>query len=150
MVKHFKLGMFTEFFQLWDEHLSDIIKQEMTTQKLEFKLNVYFAIYPLLKNSSSGNQVCFPPPYTYTYTYTFLSQLIFQLKPKIKFSIQKRIVLSNTDNNPKLNFHLLVKYGSAEHGYDHHSIHAADLVLVPVAQFDAGAGNGQPQILPRD
>lgn len=57
MVKNFKLGMFMEFFQLWDEHLSDVIKQEMTTQKLEFKLNVYFAVYALLNNSGNGNQV---------------------------------------------------------------------------------------------
>ena len=46
-----------EFFQLWDEHLSDDIKQEVPTQKLEFKLNVYFAVYSLLRRSTPGNQV---------------------------------------------------------------------------------------------
>jgi len=57
----FTQGSFHEFFQLWDEHLSDPVKQDVTSQKLEFRLNVYFAVYPLLKGSALGNQVelCF-------------------------------------------------------------------------------------------
>ena len=48
-----------EFFQLWDEHLSDKIKQDISSQKLEFKLNVYFAVYPHLHRGTLGNQVSF-------------------------------------------------------------------------------------------
>lgn len=46
-----------EFFQLWDEHLSENIKQDTISQRLEFKLNVYFAVYALLQRSNLGNQV---------------------------------------------------------------------------------------------
>lgn len=57
MIQLFNQGSFMEFFQFWDEHLSEEIRQNMEAQKLEFKLNVYFAVYPLLQRSSLGNQV---------------------------------------------------------------------------------------------
>lgn len=56
MMRLFTQGSFHEFFQLWDEHFSDPVKQDVTSQKLEFRLNVYFAVYPLLKGSALGNQ----------------------------------------------------------------------------------------------
>ena len=59
----YQQGSFMEFFQLWDEHLSEEVKREVNSQKLEFKLNVFFAVYPLLhqKRGSSGvgNQVSY-------------------------------------------------------------------------------------------
>lgn len=58
MQRLFNQGAFMEFFQLWDEHLAEEIKQNTASQKLEFKLNVYFAVYPLLHRSNLGNQVC--------------------------------------------------------------------------------------------
>ncbi|XP_067941355.1 lisH domain-containing protein ARMC9-like isoform X2 [Watersipora subatra] len=56
MLRLFSQGAFMEFFQLWDEHLSSKIKEDVTSQKLEFKINVYFAVYPLLQRNSKGTQ----------------------------------------------------------------------------------------------
>lgn len=56
----YQQGSFMEFFQLWDEHLSEEVKREVSSQKLEFKLNVFFAVFSLLqqkRGGSFGNQV---------------------------------------------------------------------------------------------
>lgn len=48
MVTYFEAGQGTEFFQMWTEYLPENIRnQDTVAQKLEFYLNIYFAIYPI-------------------------------------------------------------------------------------------------------
>jgi hypothetical protein len=43
-----KTGKRTDFFHLWNQCISEKIRNEdAVSQKLEFYLNIYFAIYPL-------------------------------------------------------------------------------------------------------
>ena len=48
MLKLFDKGQGEDFFKLWHSNLSETIRNEdPVAQKLEFYLNIYFAIYPL-------------------------------------------------------------------------------------------------------
>lgn len=50
LVKQFQYGRFKEFFQLWIDSIpSKLRNDDAEARKLEFYLQIYFAIYPLLK-----------------------------------------------------------------------------------------------------
>ena len=51
MLQLFQNGHADEFFAVWDQFLpSKIRNEDAVAQKLEFYLNIYFAIYPLKHN----------------------------------------------------------------------------------------------------
>lgn len=45
--KSFKNGNYKSFWLLWKEHVSESLKNENDTQRLEFKLQLYYAVYPM-------------------------------------------------------------------------------------------------------
>jgi hypothetical protein len=50
MIQLFCHGERKEFFRRWLQNIpANIINDNADTQKLEFELNIYFAIYPLRK-----------------------------------------------------------------------------------------------------
>jgi hypothetical protein len=50
MIQLFCHGERKEFFRRWLQNIpANIINDNTETQKLEFELNIYFAIYPLRK-----------------------------------------------------------------------------------------------------
>ncbi|CAH1773074.1 unnamed protein product [Owenia fusiformis] len=54
LVQLFQYGERDKFFKLWDEHLSEELRNsDSTAQKLEFYLNIYFAIYPYKMGNST-------------------------------------------------------------------------------------------------
>ena len=51
MFNYFERGMFAEFFAMWEKHLPEKIRNsDSVAQKLEFYLNIFFAIYPITHN----------------------------------------------------------------------------------------------------
>merc|ERR1712193_560872 len=44
----FLVGNHKQFWVLWHEHIPEISRQENTIQRLEFKINLYFAVYPMI------------------------------------------------------------------------------------------------------
>ena len=55
MLRFFDKGKCSDFFKLWHANLSESIKNEdPVAQKLEFYLNIYFAIYPLKYGTEVG------------------------------------------------------------------------------------------------
>lgn len=53
MFKFFDSGMRSKFFHTWDSCISvDIREGDSWCQKLEFYLNLYFAVYPLKTDKS--------------------------------------------------------------------------------------------------
>ena len=53
MLQYFERGMFNEFFGMWEKHLPEKIRNsDSVAQKLEFYLNIFFAIYPITHNQA--------------------------------------------------------------------------------------------------
>jgi hypothetical protein len=59
MTQLFASGQRKEFFRRWLQNVpSSLLNEDIATQKLEFELNIHFAIYPLRnKNSRDVNSV---------------------------------------------------------------------------------------------
>ncbi len=56
MIQLFCHGQRKEFFRRWLQNIpSSFVNEDVAAQKLEFQLNIHFAIYPLRKG---GNNVC--------------------------------------------------------------------------------------------
>ena len=50
-MQQFAAGNRNEFFQIWNANIDENVRnQDAVAQKLEFYLNIYFAIYPLKYN----------------------------------------------------------------------------------------------------
>lgn len=51
LLEKFKSGNAVDFFAIWEKYLpAKIRNDDAVAQKLEFYLNIYFAIYPLKNN----------------------------------------------------------------------------------------------------
>ena len=54
----FKVGSRKEFFLLWDSNIPESVKSnDPVCKKLEFYLNIYFAIYPIKYQLMTGKKV---------------------------------------------------------------------------------------------
>jgi hypothetical protein len=57
MVQLFCHGERKEFFRRWLQNIpNDFFNDNMEAQKLEFELNIYFAVYPLRKGGKEVQQ----------------------------------------------------------------------------------------------
>ncbi len=58
LLSTFKVGAKKEFFRLWDENVPESVRNnDPLCKKLEFYLNIYFAIYPIKYNLLTGKRV---------------------------------------------------------------------------------------------
>ncbi len=56
MIQMFTNGQRKEFFRRWLQNVpSNLLNDDLETQKLEFQLHIHFAIFPLRKG---GRDVC--------------------------------------------------------------------------------------------